>query len=46
VGIIPKETRESAMLFDCRGNPARLNLLCLLAAEGEMFVGQMCEPPL
>jgi DNA-binding transcriptional ArsR family regulator len=31
------------MLFNCLGNPARLNLLSLLAAEGEMFVGQMCE---
>jgi DNA-binding transcriptional ArsR family regulator len=41
--IIPNETRKSAMLFNCLGNPARLNLLALLTAEGEMFVGQMCE---
>jgi DNA-binding transcriptional ArsR family regulator len=31
------------MPLDCLGNPARLNILCLLATEGEMFVGQMCE---
>jgi DNA-binding transcriptional ArsR family regulator len=43
IQAIPRETRESARLFNCLGNPARLNLLCLLAAEGEMFVGQMCE---
>jgi DNA-binding transcriptional ArsR family regulator len=41
--VIPNETRESAMLFKSLGDPARLNLLALLAAEGEMFVGQMCE---
>jgi DNA-binding transcriptional ArsR family regulator len=41
--IIPKETRQSAMLFKSLGDPARLNLLALLATEGEMFVGQMCE---
>jgi DNA-binding transcriptional ArsR family regulator len=40
---IPRQTRESARLFNCLGNPARLNVLCLLAIEGEMFVGQMCE---
>jgi DNA-binding transcriptional ArsR family regulator len=40
---IPRETRESAAIFDCFGNPARLNLISLLAAEGEMFVGQMRE---
>jgi DNA-binding transcriptional ArsR family regulator len=40
---IPHETRESARLFNCLGNPARLNLLCLLAVEGEMFVGQRSE---
>jgi ArsR family transcriptional regulator, arsenate/arsenite/antimonite-responsive transcriptional repressor len=43
VRIIPNETRESAMLFKSLGDPARLNLLALLAAEGELFVGQMCE---
>jgi DNA-binding transcriptional ArsR family regulator len=43
VRIIPKETRESAMLFKSLGDPARLNLLALLDAEGEMFVGQMSD---
>jgi hypothetical protein len=43
VRIIPNETRDSAMLFKSLGDPARLNLLALLATEGEMFVGQMCE---
>jgi DNA-binding transcriptional ArsR family regulator len=43
IQAIPRETRESAALFKCLGNSARLNLLCLLAVEGEMFVGQMSE---
>jgi ArsR family transcriptional regulator len=43
IQAIPRETRESAILFNCLGNPTRLNLISLLAAEGEMFVAQMCE---
>jgi DNA-binding transcriptional ArsR family regulator len=43
IPVIRREIRESAMLFDCLGNPTRLNLISLLAAEGEMFVGQMRE---
>jgi DNA-binding transcriptional ArsR family regulator len=47
---IPRVIRESATFFDCLGSPSRLNLISLLAAEGEMFVGQMRErtgyPPL
>jgi DNA-binding transcriptional ArsR family regulator len=40
---IPHEIRESAALFACLGSPARLNLISLLAAEGELFFGQMCD---
>jgi ArsR family transcriptional regulator, lead/cadmium/zinc/bismuth-responsive transcriptional repressor len=40
---VPRETRESAILFKSLGDPGRLHLLAMLAAEGEMFVGQICE---
>jgi DNA-binding transcriptional ArsR family regulator len=41
--IISREARESALLFKYLGDPVRLTILGLLAAEGEMYVGQLCE---
>ena len=41
--VIAPEIRNTAFLFKYLADPARLKLLCLLAAEGEMFVGQMSE---
>jgi DNA-binding transcriptional ArsR family regulator len=43
IPAIPREIREAAVLFDYLSNPMRLIILRLLAAEGEMFVGQICE---
>jgi hypothetical protein len=40
--IITREARESASLFKNLSDPIRLTILGLLAAEGEMFVGQLC----
>jgi DNA-binding transcriptional ArsR family regulator len=41
--VIAPEIRNTAFLFKYLADPARLKLLCLLAAEGEMFVGQISE---
>jgi hypothetical protein len=41
--IISREARESAVLFEYLSDSARLAILGLLAAEGEMFVSQFYE---
>jgi DNA-binding transcriptional ArsR family regulator len=41
--VIAPEIRNTAFLFKYLADPARLKLLCLLATEGEMFVGQISD---
>jgi len=40
---VAREARASAVLFEYLSDPTRLAILGLLASEGEMFVGQLCE---
>jgi DNA-binding transcriptional ArsR family regulator len=41
--IISREARESALLFKYLSDPTRLTIIGLLAAEGQLSVGQLCE---
>jgi DNA-binding transcriptional ArsR family regulator len=43
LAIISREARESALLFKCLSDSTRLTIVGLLAAEGQLSVGQLCE---